>query len=83
MWTYYINDKYLYSTDPAFFMPLLTDGPFTAAPNIPPGSAPRIGAYTGWQIVKMYMEKNKDISLLELLGNMDSDKILNESGYRP
>lgn len=83
MWTYYIEDKYLYSTDAAFYMPLLTDGPFTAAPNIPPGSAPRIGAYTGWQIVKRYMEKNPDMELVELLQNMDSDKILSESGYRP
>ena len=83
MWTYYINDEYLYSNDGAMFMPLLTDGPFTAAPNIPPGSAPRIGAYSGWQIVKKYMEANPDLSLLDLMTEMDSDKILRESGYRP
>lgn len=83
MWTFYISDNYLFSTDGAYYMPLLSDGPFTAAPNIPPGSAPKIGAYSGWQIVKRYMAKNKDIGLLELMQEMDSDKILKESGYRP
>lgn len=83
MWTFYINDKYLYSTDGAFYMNLLSDGPFTAAPNIPPGSAPRIGAYSGWQIVKAYMEKNPSLSLLDLLMETDGDKILRESAYRP
>lgn len=83
MWTFYINDKYLYSTDPAYYMPLLTDGPFTSAPNIPPGSAPRIGAYTGWQIVQRFMTEHPEKSMLDLFMEMDADKILRESGYRP
>ncbi len=83
MWTYYIDNKYLYSTDAAYYMPLLSDGPFTAAPNIPPGSAPRIGAWTGWLIVKKFMDKNPSMSLEELFGYTDSDAILRESGYRP
>lgn len=83
MWTFYISEKYLYSLDGAYYMPLLSDGPFTAAPNIPPGSAPRIGAYSGWQIVKRYMDDNKDVTLEELLLDTDSDKILKGSKYRP
>lgn len=83
IWTFFISEKYLYSTDGAYYMPLLTDGPFTAAPNVPPGSAPRIGAFAGWQIVKNYMKKNPDITLMDLFQEMDADKILNESGYRP
>jgi len=83
MWTFYINDKYLYSTDGAFYMNLLSDGPFTSAPNIPPGSAPRIGAYSGWQIVRTYMEKNPELSLFDLMREADGDKILRESSYRP
>ncbi|MHB1277711.1 MAG: gliding motility lipoprotein GldB [Bacteroidia bacterium] len=83
MWTFYISENYLYSLDGAYYMPLLSDGPFTAAPNIPPGSAPRIGAYSGWQIVKRYMEENPDVTLRELMFNTDSDKILKESQYRP
>jgi len=83
MWTFYINDNYLYSTDGAFYMALLSDGPFTSAPNIPPGSAPRIGAYTGWQIVRAFMDKNPSMSLLDLMQELDGDRILRESGYRP
>ncbi len=83
MWTFYISENYLYSLDGAYYMPLLSDGPFTAAPNIPPGSAPRIGAYSGWLIVKAYMEKNPDVTLQELMLETDSDKILKESQYRP
>ncbi|MBI1221813.1 MAG: hypothetical protein GC180_04335 [Bacteroidetes bacterium] len=83
MWTFYISEKYLYSTDGAYYMPLLTDGPFTAAPNIPPGSAPKIGAYTGWQIVKRYMKENPERTMQALFEELDSDKILRESGYRP
>lgn len=83
MWTFFISEKYLYSLDGSYYMPLLSDGPFTAAPNIPPGSAPRIGAYAGWQIVKKYMEKNENVTLQELMFELDSDKILKESAYRP
>jgi hypothetical protein len=83
MWTFYISENYLYSLDGAYYMPLLSDGPFTAAPNIPPGSAPRIGAYTGWQIIKLYMDANPDITMEELMLETDSDKILKESKYRP
>ncbi len=83
MWTYYIEHKQLYSSDAIEFSSLLLDGPFTAAPNVPPDSAPRIGVYSGWQIVRKYMAVHPELGLLDLFMEKDSDKILKESGYRP
>ena len=59
----------------------MQDGPFTKGFD---ADAPaRLGEWVGWQIVSAYMEKNKEVSLKELLQINDSQKILNQSGYKP
>ncbi len=83
MWTYYIDSKLLYSTNFQDYGDLMVDAPYTAAPNVPPESAPRIASYSGYRIVKKYMKENPDISLSELMVNVNADLILKESGYRP
>lgn len=83
MWTYYIDQQYLYNTDFQAFGDLLIDAPFTAAANVPPESAPRIGAYSGYQIIKKFMKENPEVSLGDLMANVNADLILKESGYRP
>jgi hypothetical protein len=83
MWTYYIDRKYLYSTDKIEYAPLINDAPFSSAPGIPPESAPRIGVYSGWQIVRKYMRLHPELSLMELILDTNADEILKGSGYRP
>lgn len=81
VWTYIINNQMLYSTDHNHAKLLILDAPFTAVFS---ESAPgRIGHWTGWQIVRRYMDKNPGVTLMELMQEHDAQKILTASGYKP
>ncbi len=81
IWGFLIGQKLLFSADFMQTNKLMQDGPFTKGFD---ADAPaRLGEWVGWQIVSAYMEKNKEVSLKELLQINDSQKILNQSGYKP
>ena len=46
-------------------------------------SAPKLGVWTGWQIVRLYMEKHPDVTLKDLMLDNDYQKILTDANYRP
>ncbi|MFK7971929.1 MAG: hypothetical protein AB8F95_16295 [Bacteroidia bacterium] len=46
-------------------------------------SAPRIGAFLGWRIVRSYMKRNSDVSLADLVQSKDFEAIFRASGYKP
>ena len=78
-----LDSKVLYVTEPDEIRHFINDGPFTTAKGFGAGTAPRIGAFTGWQIIKKYMAKNPDVTMQQLLEETDSDDILNKSKYKP
>jgi uncharacterized protein YjaZ len=39
--------------------------------------------WVGWQIVKSYMKSNKEVTLSDLMNEIDAQKILSKSKYRP
>lgn len=81
MWNYILENKHLFSTETLVIAKYINPAPFTAFfPNDSPG---RTGIWLGWQIVRSYMEKNKDITLPELMNNPDAQDILEKSGYQP
>lgn len=80
LWTFIIDNQLLYSSDPKALTTFMTDGPFTS--GFSEESPSRTGHWIGWQIVKQYMQNN-DVSLEELLNETDSQKILQQSGYKP
>jgi hypothetical protein len=61
----------------------LAEAPFTPGVGENSSSAPKLGIWTGWQIVRKYMEKNPEISLQQLMLEKDSQKILTDSNYKP
>lgn len=81
IWAYFIEQEVLYSTIARDYSRYLDEAPFTT--DLGPHSAPRVGAFTGWQIVRKYMAENDDVTPLELMHEIDSQKILNLSGYKP
>jgi gliding motility-associated lipoprotein GldB len=82
IWAYLLENNLLYETDYMKIQKYLTEAPFT--PGIGNGdSAPKLGVWTGWQIVKKYMEKNSDVTLVELMKEQDAQKVLNASKYKP
>jgi hypothetical protein len=81
VWSYFLENEMLYSSDRQIIIKFIGDAPFTApfSRNAPP----RTAAYIGWQIVGEYMKRNQDLSLNDLFRENDSQKILNRSGFRP
>jgi gliding motility-associated lipoprotein GldB len=83
VWAYLLENNLLYETDYIKVQKYLTDAPFTPGIGEDSKSAPKLGVYTGWQIVRKYMERNPDVTLSQLLQEPDAQKILNGSKYKP
>ena len=80
-WAFYLDNEMLYSTDRQLVQKFTGAAPFTAP--FSRGSAPRMGVYNGWQIVREYMRRNPDVTLQELMLEKNAREILNASRYRP
>ena len=80
IWNYFLTNGLLYNNDPAMIKNYIGESPNT--PEFGEGAPGNIGLFTGWQIVKKYMENNKSLSL-EGLMRTDPKKLFEESKYRP
>ena len=57
------------------------DAPFVA--GFPEGSPGRVGQWVGYQLVNLFMNNNKEVSLEELMQIEDANLILRKSNYKP
>jgi hypothetical protein len=81
MWTYIVENKFLFSTDQTMIRKFIDEAPFTREfSRESPGQA---GCWIGYRIVKSYMKKSKNTSLKELMQDSDCLKILELSRYDP
>lgn len=83
IWAYFLENNYLYETDYQKIQVFLSEGPFTPGLGENRESAPKLGVWTGWQIVRKYMEEHPKITLQELMADNDAQKILKQSRYKP
>ncbi|MFA6944366.1 MAG: gliding motility lipoprotein GldB [Pedobacter sp.] len=83
IWAYFLENELLFETDYMKIQKYLAEAPFTPGIGENSSSAPKLGVWTGWQIVRKYMEKNPDISLRQLMQERDAQKILSSSKYKP
>ena len=83
IWAYYLENNLLYETDYPKIQVYLSEGPFTPGLGENSVSAPKLGVWTGWQIVRKYMEENPEVTLQQLMEETDSQKILTKSKYKP
>jgi gliding motility-associated lipoprotein GldB len=83
IWAFFLEQNLLYETDYPKIQKYLTEAPFTPGLGEKNESAPKLAIWTGWQIVRAYMDKHPDVTLPELMTNLDAQKILNDSKYRP
>ena len=81
VWAFLVGNQLLYTTDYQTQTKLIQDGPFTT--GFSNKSPSRLGIYIGWQIVKSYISRHPEVSLEQFLQMTDSQKILQESGYKP
>lgn len=66
-WDYLVTQNVLFKRDYKIALNIFSDGPFTSGLPISDKAPPRLGQFLGWRIVKNFMDKNKDVSLSELL----------------
>lgn len=83
IWGYLLENNLLYETDYQKIQVLLSEGPFTPGLGEKNESAPKLGMWIGWQIVKKYMQQHPETSLQQLMSERDAQKILNGSKYKP
>lgn len=81
VWSYFAAQKIVYTTDQAEIVKYTSEGPFTSA--LSKQSAPRIGYWIGWRIVKQYMRNNPKVSLEDLMKEKDAQQLLARSKYKP
>jgi len=83
IWGYFLEENLLYETDYPKIQKYLTEAPFTPGLGEKNESAPKLAVWTGWQIVRAYMDKHPEVTLPKLMATTDAQKILNDSKYRP
>ncbi len=81
IWSSLLEDDRLFKGNKEDLSTYFGAGPFT--PGLAPESAPRLGEWVGWQIIRKYMQANPSIQLSTLMADNDAEKILKGSGYRP
>jgi hypothetical protein len=80
IWNLFVQNELLYSKDPQINKEYIEDGPKTAA--LGEASPGNIGLFVGWQIVKKFMDKNKDMTPTQLM-QTPAQTILNQAKYKP
>ncbi len=81
IWKFFIEYKMLYSAEPLEFSKYVTEGPSTS--GMPAEAPGNIGSWVGWRIVSAYMKRHPETTLQQLMDEMDAQKILTESRYKP
>jgi len=81
VWSTIVGEQILYKGEQILFRKMFADGPFSQ--DFSQEAPPRLGEFIGWQIVRGFMQNNKDTSINELLLITDAQKILSGSNYKP
>lgn len=82
IWAYFLDENLLYESDYPKIQKYFNEAPFTPGLGEKNESAPKLAIWTGWQIVKQYMDKHPEVTLPALMANPDAQKILNDSKYK-
>ncbi|HTN19118.1 MAG TPA: gliding motility lipoprotein GldB [Pelobium sp.] len=82
-WAYFLEQNLLYNTDYMKIQKYLAEAPFTPGLGEKNDSAPKLGVFIGWQIVKSYMENNSEVDLKKLMLMKDAQLILTRAKYHP
>jgi gliding motility-associated lipoprotein GldB len=83
IWGFFLENNLLFETDYQKIQVYLSEGPFTPGLGDKNQSAPKLGVWMGWQIVRKYMKENKDVTLQQLMAEDDAQAILTLSKYKP
>lgn len=82
IWQMFVSENLLYQSDRALSVTYFGEAPFTAGLGERNESAPKLGIYIGWQLVRKYMARHPETTVLELLAFHDAQAFLEEARYR-
>lgn len=80
IWDMFVKANLLQMIDKNVMKRYIEEGPKTD--ELGEGAPGNIGSYTGWQIVKKYMDKKPEITLEQLI-KLDEEVIFQEAKYKP
>lgn len=80
IWDMFVKANLLQAMDKSILMRYVEEGPKTD--ELGKDAPGNIGSYTGWQIVKKYMDKKPETKLDELM-KLDEEIIFQEAKYKP
>jgi len=81
VWGHFLENNILYSTTPFLIQKYVAERP--NVPEIDATCPGRVGQWVGLQIIRKYMAEHADVTLAKLMAEPNSQRILNESHYRP
>lgn len=81
VWSFFIDNKLLYTKDPNVMMKYVGEGPTTN--GFPKESPGNIGQFIGLRIVQSYMKQHPEITLQQLMEWKDLHQLFQESRYKP
>lgn len=82
IWDWFVSEQLLYKRGRSYYQKYFGEAPFTPELGERNESAPKLGIFIGWQLVRKYMDRHPDTSLPELLAFRDSQSFLEASRYR-
>ena len=80
IWSYFVQNNLLFGIDPSYTRDYLTDSPGT--PELGDQAPGNIGQFCGWQIVKKWMDQQKEMHPEKLL-KTPAATIFQEAKYKP
>ncbi len=83
IWGFFLEENLLYEADYFKIQRYISEAPFTPGIGSQNESAPKLGIFIGWQIVKKYMAENPDVTLQQLMLERDEQKVLRLAKYHP
>ena len=81
IWKTLAVEKTMFHSKPFEINKWFNDGPFTSAAGIPQESAPQLGVWMGWNVIRSYMKKYPETTLDQLMTESDNQRLL--SAYVP
>jgi gliding motility-associated lipoprotein GldB len=83
IWGFFLEENLLYETDYFKIQKYISEAPFTPGIGNQNESAPKLGIFIGWEIVRKYMDEHPEVTLQQLMLEKDEQKVLRLSKYHP
>jgi len=79
IWNFFLDKELLFN--PSLFDGMRYINPSPNSAGMPDAAPGRTGSYIGWKMVKNFMKKNKNLSLMDLIQHNNSQEIM--ESYKP